>query len=196
MYTILCSLLLNCSQSKKTFGVHLIYDIHGNNIMFKKTGIKYLYFHYDGIYYKVPTYKKITKIIDFTRSVFQVNDKLYFSDVFRKEGDAEGQYSYPYKNNLERCYYKPNKSFDLSRMATTISHYFEEKSDIYQLLLSWMTDKHGNNLGNEKDSFDLYIKIARNVNDAVPKEQLLKPIFRKFHIEKDEIPDKDFIYYF
>jgi hypothetical protein len=171
-------------------------DLHGNNIMFKKTGLKYLYFHYNGIYYRIPTFQKITKIIDFTRSVLQVNDKLYFSDVFRREGDAEGQYSYPYKNDLDKCYHKPNKSFDLARLATTIARYFKQDEEVYKLLLSWMTDKYGNNLGEEEDSFDLYIKIARGADNAVPKEQLSKPLFNLFHIDKDEIPQNSFIYYF
>lgn len=171
-------------------------DLHGNNIMFKKTGLKFMYFNVEGMYYQIPTFQKITKIIDFTRSVFEINDKLYFSDVFRKEGDAEGQYSYPYKNDLDKCYNKPNKSFDLARLATTIAHYFDEKNEIYHMLLEWMTDKYGNNLGDETDSFDLYIKIARGVKNAVPKEQLIKPIFRRFQIEKDDIPESGFIYYF
>jgi hypothetical protein len=171
-------------------------DLHGNNIMFKKTGLRYLYFHYNGTYFRIPTFQKITKIIDFTRSVFQVNDKLYFSDVFRKEGDAEGQYSYPYKNDLEKCYHKPNKSFDLARLATTIARYFKPEEEIYKLLLSWMTDKNGNNLGEEEDSFDLYIKIARGVDNAVPKEQLSKSLFNLFHIDKNDIPQNSFIYYF
>ena len=171
-------------------------DLHGNNIMFKKTNQKYLYFCYENTYFQIPTFNKITKIIDFTRAVFQINNRLYFSDVFRKEGDAEGQYSYPYKNNLEKCLNKPNPSFDLARLATTIAHHFPDSSPIYQLLLSWMTDKQGNNLGEEKDSFELYIKIARGVENAKPKEQMLHHLFNDFHIDKELIPDNSFIYYY
>ena len=171
-------------------------DLHGNNVMFKKTGLRFLYYHYNGVYFQIPTFQKVTKIIDFTRSIFQVNEKLYFSDVFRKEGDAEGQYSYPYKNDLERCYHKPNKSFDLSRLATTISHYLKENGELHDLFLEWMTDKYGKNLGEEKDSFDLYVKIARGADNAVPKEQLSKPLFNIFHIDKEDIPDNAFIYYY
>lgn len=171
-------------------------DLHGNNIMFKKTGLKYLYFCYESEYYQIPCFQKITKIIDFTRAVFQVDDRMYFSDVFRKEGDAEGQYSYPYKNNMADCIHKPNPSFDLARLGTTIAHYFKDDSQLYKLVLGWMTDKYGNNLGEEKDSFDLYIKIARGVTNAVPKEQLKNPLFNGFKIEKDTIPDTAFIYYY
>ena len=106
---------LAVAQKKYNF-VHN--DLHSSNIMFKNTNLEYIYFNFKGKYFKVPTFGKITKIIDFGRATFNVNDKIFFSDVFKKNGDAEGQYSYPYTNSLDKCKIKPNKSFDLSRLST------------------------------------------------------------------------------
>ena len=44
---------------------------------------------------------KITKIIDFGRATFKVKNQIFFSDVFKKNGDAEGQYTFPYNNTLK-----------------------------------------------------------------------------------------------
>ena len=44
------------------------------------------------------------------------------------------QYSYPYYNNMSKCKVKPNKSFDLSRLATTIIEHFDQDSYIFKLI--------------------------------------------------------------
>ena len=86
-------------------------DLHVGNIMFKKTDIEYLYFKVNKKYFKVPTFGKITKIIDFGRATFKFNNNIYFSSVFDEDGDAEGQYDYPEGNTLNNCKFKPNLSF-------------------------------------------------------------------------------------
>ena len=142
-----------------------------------------------GKIFKIPTFGKISKIIDFGRATFTYKKQLFFSDVFRKEGDAEGQYSYPYNNSLKDCKIKPNKSFDLSRLATTIIEHHSEESDIYRLLKLWCMDKYGNFLVDLEDDFNLYRIIAKNVKSAVPKNQINKLIFKEFIIEKEESKD-------
>ena len=169
-------------------------DLHSSNIMFKDTELEYLYYNFKGTYFKIPTFGKISKIIDFGRATFNYKNKLFFSDVFKKNGEAEGQYNYPYLNNLDKCKIKPNKSFDLSRLATTIIEHFEEDSDIFRLLKLWCSDKYGNFLMELNDDFNLYKIIAKNVKSAVPKNQINKLIFKEFIVEKDSINANEYIY--
>ena len=169
-------------------------DLHSSNIMFSNTEKEYLYIRYKNYYYKIPTFGKITKIIDFGRATFKINDKLFFSDVFKKYGDAEGQYCYPYNNSLKKCKILPNKSFDLARLATTIFEYFEEDQELYDLMKSWATDKYGNCLIYCEDDFDLYRNIAKNVFNSIPKDQLNKKIFRCFRVLREDIPENEYIY--
>jgi hypothetical protein len=169
-------------------------DLHSSNIMFKETKLEYLYYNFKGTYFKIPTFGKISKIIDFGRATFNYKKKLFFSDVFKKNGEAEGQYNYPYLNNLDKCKIKPNKSFDLSRLATTIIEHFEEDSDIYRLLKLWCSDKYGNFLMELNDDFNLYKIIAKNVKSAVPKNQINKLIFKEFIVEKDSINNSEYVY--
>ena len=182
---------LAVAQKKYNF-VHN--DLHSSNIMFKNTDLEYLYFNFKGKYFKIPTFGKISKIIDFGRATFNVGNNLFFSDVFKKNGDAEGQYSFPYNNSLNNCKIKPNKSFDLSRLATTIIEHFDENNSIYKLLKLWCSDKYGNFLMKYEDDFNLYKKIAKNVTCAVPKDQINKMIFKEFIIEKEDINNNEFIY--
>lgn len=169
-------------------------DLHSSNIMFKNTEEEYLYFRYKNKYFKIPTFNKITKIIDFGRATFNIGDRIFFSDVFKKNGDAEGQYSYPYYNNLKNCKIKPNNSFDLCRLGTTIASHHKPNTDIYKLIKLWCSDKYGNNLLHLDDDFDLYKIIAKNVRSAIPTKQIEKVIFREFLVKKEEIPESAIIY--
>ena len=56
-------------------------DLHINNIMYQSTDRPYLYYKYNNQYYKVPTYGKIFKIIDFGRSIFTFRKKTYMNDT-------------------------------------------------------------------------------------------------------------------
>jgi len=48
--------------------------------------------------------------------------------------------------------------------------------------------------GDEKyDGFDLYIRIAQDVHNAVPKDQIHKPIFQQF-IWKTKVDQKETVY--
>ena len=191
--SILFQICFGLSIAQKNYNfVHN--DLHSSNIMFQETKDKFLYYKYENYYYKIPLYGKIVKIIDFGRATFKHGDIIYFSDVFDENGDAEGQYSYPEDNSLNGCKIKPNMSFDLARLSSTIIQHFLPSSKIYNLLKSWITDKSGYCLINDDDDFDLYKHIAKNITNAVPKKQLKKNIFKFFIKQKKNIPKNAFIY--
>ena len=63
-------------------------DLHTNNVMFKKTDKKYIIYKYNNEYYKVPTFGRIFKIIDYGRSIYKFKGKLFCSDSYSSKGDA------------------------------------------------------------------------------------------------------------
>ena len=78
-------------------------DLHTNNIMYQPTEKKHIIYHIDSHYYKVPTYGKIYKIIDFGRAVYSFKGKRYCSDSYEKNGDAHTQYNCePFFNGNKR----------------------------------------------------------------------------------------------
>jgi hypothetical protein len=178
---------------------HLNYihnDLHSDNIMFNKTDEKYRYFKYEDIYYKIPTFGREIKIIDFARSIFKVKNHIYYSDVFERNGDAGGQYGYPPSKFLKT---KMNYNFDLARLATTIIEYFDTSSPIFNLLMEWTNFKEdgiSKNFVQLDDNFSLYITITKYARNSLPKNQLKKEIFNLFRIEKDSIPENKIIYEF
>ena len=163
-------------------------DLHSSNIMFKKTNAKYLYFHIGNTHYRVPTFGKITKIIDFARGTFKLGDRWIFSDQFKDDGDACGQYDYPVDGSLKNCENKPNPSFDLVRLGTTVIQHLDNLDKVRTFVEEITLDEYGNSLCYDEDAFQLYIDIAHNCHNAVPLEVMAKPIFNKFKIQKNKIP--------
>ena len=185
-------------------------DLHTNNIVWTPTEDEYLYYRTGaGVIYRVPTYGKLFKIIDFGRAIFTINGKMYISDDFKEDNDAGEQYAFsPLSAGFEKEV-PPNPSFDLCRLAVSLlSGLFPVKpdeiedgavlskekgltvketvSELYNLLWSFMIDDAGKNVFMNPDEserfpdFDLYKHIAEAVHVAVPAEQVTKGIFRGF----------------
>jgi hypothetical protein len=172
-------------------------DLHTNNVMYNETDKKYLYYCYKKKYYKVPTFGRIFKIIDFGRSIFKFDGKVFCSDSFQTGGDAATQYNTEPYFNEKKPRLEPNYSFDLCRLACSIFDYviddFEEMTDlskindpIKRLIFEWCLDDKGINMlyktnGVERyPDFKLYKMIARCVHNHTPQAQLERPEFDKF----------------
>jgi len=181
-------------------------DLHTNNVMYNKTDKKYIYYCYKKKYYKVPTFGRIFKIIDFGRSIYKFDGKLFCSDSFQIGGDAATQYNIePYLNN-KKPRLEPNFSFDLCRLACSIFDYviddFEEikdiskcKDPIKRLIVEWCLDDKGinmlykNNGTDRYPDFKLYKMIARCVHNHIPQAQLERSEFDAFSKFKGDVPD-------
>jgi hypothetical protein len=173
-------------------------DLHTNNIVYVETEEEYLYYKFEQNIYKVPTYGKIYKIIDFGRSIYTVNGILFCSDSFGENGDASTQYNFPINSlgrspekmdfepfyNKDKPIIEPNYSFDLSRLGCSIydfvfddfdySHddplFFKKASKFQKLIYEWCTDDKGKNI--------LYKK---NGDERYPQFKLYKMIARNVH---------------
>jgi hypothetical protein len=98
-------------------------DLHTNNIVWRDTTEKYLYYtNKNGRLWRVPTYGKIFSIIDFGRSIFCFNNKLFISDDHYPENEAGGQYNFGpiYDCDEKMDEVMPNPSFDLCRLAVSL----------------------------------------------------------------------------
>jgi len=171
-------------------------DLHTNNIMYNKTDKKFLYYKFNNKYYKVPTYGRIYKIIDFGRGIYKFSGKQFCSDCFKNGEDAATQYNVEPYFNEKKPRLDPNSSFDLCRLACSIWDYLiddmdeisnlEECSPLVQLIVDWCLDDNGVNIlyknnGQERyPDFKLYKMIARNVHHHVPYYQLERKEFKKY----------------
>jgi len=165
--------------------------------MYNNTEKKYIFYCYKKKYYRVPTFGRIYKIIDFGRSIYKYDGKIFCSDSFQVGGDAASQYNIePYFND-KKPRLEPNYSFDLCRLACSIFDYLiediEEVKDlskcdnpIKRLIVEWCLDDNGinmlykNNGTDRYPDFKLYKMIARCVHNHTPQAQLERPEFKAF----------------
>ena len=171
-------------------------DLHTNNIMYIPTNKKFLYYTFKKNTYKVPTFGKLYKIIDFGRAIYKFDGKIFCSDSFQTGGDAATQYNCEPYYNEKKPRLEPNFSFDLCRLACSIFDYvvddfdmiknIEECSPIVKLIVEWCIDDNGINVlyknnGSERyPDFKLYKMIARYVHNHTPIAQLERKEFSKF----------------
>jgi hypothetical protein len=179
-------------------------DLHINNIMYQETTTKYIYYKSNNQYFRVPTYGKIFKIIDFGRAIFTFKNKTYRNDVFSRNSEAGGQYSYPHQVSFLRSTVRdryqtigdPNYSFDLCRLCMTI---LEEaprnklSDDIYDFLRQICLDRNECNFCDMTDDFNLYIAIARDATRGVPRRVIRNRVFSGYRVPKKRFPKK--LYY-
>jgi hypothetical protein len=154
-------------------------DLHTNNIVWTGTGETHLYYKIHGAsggdrIYKVPTYGRLFKIIDYGRATFRVPQEkgsgpTWFPDVYAPANDAGGQYNCGEFFDKSKPKVSPNKSFDLCRMAVAMLDAVwpsppadakparvltkepgrsqnETVSPIWNTLWLWLTDKEGKNI--------------------------------------------------
>ena len=177
-------------------------DLHTNNIMFQKTEKQYINYYYNDKYYRVPTYGKIYKIIDFGRAIYKFKDKQISSDCFYNKGEASGQYNFSVFRNKNKKEIKPNKAFDLTRLGCSLyDHYVEDvendsNKSLIKLITDWITDDNNKNILYKKNGeerypdFKLYKMITRKCTKNTPESQLTRPLFQKFISSKKKIGKK------
>jgi hypothetical protein len=176
-------------------------DLHTNNIMYVTTEKEFLYYDFEDTIYKVPTYGKIYKIIDFGRSIYKYDDRVFCSDSFGPGGDASTQYNCEPFFNENKPRLEPNNAFDLCRLGTSIFDFmmdiddkYDDLDELQKIIYEWCMDDNGKNVlyrknGEERyPSFKLYKMIARTVHTHTPEAQLTKPFFAKYEC-KDDITD-------
>lgn len=179
-------------------------DLHTNNIMYIETQKKFIYVKYNSQYYKIPTFGKIFKIIDFGRAIYRYKGKLLCSDSYNFKEDAANQYNFEPYRNYNKPEILPNKSFDLCRLGCSLYDYFvedfrdenSETNEIVKLIIKWTRDDKNRNIlykknGDERYSdFKLYKMIARTVHHCEPHNEIKNPIFDCFKISKKKINKK------
>jgi hypothetical protein len=175
--------------------------------MYIQTNKKYLYYCYKKKYYKIPTFGRIFKIIDFGRSIYKFNGNVFCSDSFNIGGDAATQYNTEPYFNEKKPRLEPNFSFDLCRLACSIYDYIIDEDDdtsnlkdpVKRLILEWCLDDKGinmlykNNGDDRYPDFKLYKMISRCVHNHTPVAQLERPEFKQFSNFKGDISNEQVI---
>lgn len=175
-------------------------DLHAGNIMSTPTRIQHLVYRHRGKVYKVPTYGRIFKIIDFGRATYRFGGLTFLNDCFDPDNDAANQYNWDRLNDPSQPPCSPHPSFDLCRLACGLYDYFDAEGDYGDdpddtpasgtaaMIARWCQDDLGRNMlykrtGEERyPGFKLYRMIARKVTRHVPSDVLEDGWFSSFRL--------------
>lgn len=192
-------------------------DLHTNNIVWTETSEEYMYYTLrSGAVFKVPTFGKLFRVIDFGRAIFTINGRQFISDDFRAGNDADGQYCFKPLHPRPTVEIPPNPSFDLCRLAVSLFEALypdapadkeggaimsseeglemtETVSPLYNCIWGWMIDDEGRNVlveanGDERfPDFDLYKHIAAKIHKAIPAQQFQHAAFDRFQVRPSDV---------
>jgi hypothetical protein len=171
-------------------------DLHGNNVMYIPTEQTHLYYKQDGAAYRIPTFGKIMKLIDFDRAVLSVRlpgmkeSRQFVSSQFKADDEAAGQYNIEPFLIATHPHIHPNPSFDLCRFATSMFwDMFPEgptepnTHPLFEAFKQWMSQSDGTSVmfrakqdrHDRYHGFDLYKAIARYCkHSATPRREIAK----------------------
>jgi hypothetical protein len=172
-------------------------DLHTNNVMYINTDIKYIYYEYNRKKYRVPTYGRIYKIIDYGRSIYKFQDKLFCSDSFSPGGDGYTQYNFEPFFNENKPRLDPNYSFDLCRLGCSIYYFLidddcdaDNMTELQKTIYRWCLDDNDKNVLYKKNgeerypNFKLYKMISRTVHNHTPQNQLEYSLFSQYYMNE------------
>jgi len=210
----LAQVVFALAYAQRRFGfVHN--DLHVMNVMYIDTDKEFFYYNILGKAYRVPTFGKLIKIIDFDRACFSIKlpkmkeSKFFMSSQFEENEEAGGQYNVEPYYNSKYPEVKPNPSFDLVRLATSMFwdlfpkgplHEEYKKDSIFEIFMSWLTLPDGSSVLfrnlSEGDTheryrgFHLYKAIAKYCKDtAVPRKQIEK--FGSLYLFSEKVPTNE-----
>lgn len=176
-------------------------DLHTNNVMWVNTDVEYLNYKIDDKYYRVPTFGKLIKIIDYGRSIISVkvksinSTKVLMSDQLEEDNEAGGQYNWGEYRNI--CYDEipPNPSFDIVYLVYNLIDFHDEDDSVGEFMKRILLDKEGKFINVREDGyerfhgFDIYKAIVRKCGSGVPSELLKNELFDLFKVDT-EITEK------
>ena len=90
--------------------------------------------------------------------------------------------------------HKPNPSFDLVRLGTTVIQRLEDAPKVREFVEQITLDDNENSLCYDEDTFELYVDIAHNCHNAIPIEVMMRKEFKIFKINKQNVPKGQYVF--
>lgn len=170
-------------------------DLHLGNILFKPTTSQYIYYKIEGIYYKIPTYGFMVKIIDWNRATFKINGTYFKNECFDRDGDCHGQFIFPENYYYNKKILIPDEHSDLALLASSIldEGNIPKQTKIYELVKGWCTNQYGVCIPEKYEEFNMY-KESSKCKNSDPKKLIKSPVFLQYKTLKKHIPKSDIIY--
>lgn len=176
-------------------------DLHSSNVMYGPTSEEHFWYQLDDQLFKVPTFGKQLKIIDFGRSCFTVGvnttkPKIVMSGDLGSDEEACGMVNWGPLRDPRQPLLEPNPSFDLTMLASSLVDLVPEEDEELELFMDELLQADdGTDVLQTPDGelryegFDLYVAIAQQCHNSRPAQVLLHGIFDLFKTSEAPPPE-------
>ena len=166
-------------------------DLHIGNVMYSATRHKYLYYtNSNGNIYRVPTYGKILKLIDWGRATLTYHGQEYSNLCFSCEGDAFSQFNWNDQIIPSRPLQKPHVGIDIvlfvHSLATSQSQLPKDTFTQYCHHLCTLPVVGDIITKHQNLSFKLYQDVSKHAGHLTPQQQLAHPIFKSYLVSNPD----------
>ena len=191
-YNLICSCVFQIFTAiitmKNIFGIKHN-DLHFGNIMVVETKEEYLYYQYNSIFYKVPTYGYMFKIIDWGRSTYNFNKLKGDNSVFSGPGECFEQYIYTRLNHsgLEPIELDNNDWTDIVMFSHSVLYEYKDylkDTNLQRLLTKLITSTDKEAIEIKEFDWNLYIEITVKEFNIKPNEILTNRVFNDFKVNQ------------
>ena len=142
-----------------------------------------MYYKLDNIYFKIPTFGYIIKIIDWGRATYNFKNIIGKNTIFSSKGECFGQYVYKnLKGRKAISELNKNKWSDIVIISHNLLYEFPEYmySGIGKLLLSNITNSKNEKLDFNKFDWSIYRTIGLNKFNIKVKSLIRNRVFSKY----------------
>lgn len=174
-------------------------DLHFGNIMINETKEKFLYYKLNNVYYKVPTYGYIIKIIDWGRSTYSFNGYEGKNDIFKGIGECFEQYIFNRINGSGLPYVNlyDNDWTDIVMSSQCFLYEYKDilkDTDLGRLLKKNITNVEKDCLDICSLNWDLYVDITNQNFKINPRDIFSNRAYNVFKTKLSKIRNAGTIY--
>tara|TARA_B110000208_G_C11770386_1_gene430104 strand:+ start:735 stop:1988 length:1254 start_codon:yes stop_codon:yes gene_type:complete len=174
-----------------TFGIKHN-DLHIGNILFSVTKKEYIFYNLNNLFFKVPTFGFMVKIIDWGRGTYNYNNIIGKNNIFMPGRECENQIIFNRFNKRERLHYKWTDIVIFVQNLIFNKPILRKFPKFYTFLHKLIKTTNGIYISTKTFNWETYENISKNSFTIRPKNIVKHEEFRKYIIEKN--PEKTHCY--
>jgi hypothetical protein len=190
--SVMFQVLFGIFVMNRVFGI-VHNDLHSSNIMFQGIEDKYYYYKVGKKFYRVPTFHKQFKIIDFGRAIFNIEGIKSNNEIFSTDGDAFGQYYFP-KLGSKKEVKLPKSQYDIAYFILSLLRDMRVPKKLKGILEMYLVNTNGEMLDYDNENFSTIEDMSNQDFNLDAYEILKSKLFKRWEVSLDQIPEDVIIY--
>ena len=167
-------------------------DLHIGNVLFCTTKKEYIFYNSNNLFFKVPTFGFIVKIIDWGRGTYNYNNIVGKNNIFMAGRECENQIIFNRFNKRTKLNYKWTDIVIFIQNLIFNKPILKKFPKFYSFLHKLIKTNKGVYISTKTFNWETYETISKNSFTIRPKNIIKHKEFKKYIIEKN--PESTHVY--